>query len=186
MPDSEKPPLLSKTTMPAHPDAIEIRLASPSDNISLLTALLHRAYARLGDMGLRYMAVDQTDDVTRKRMSAGECYIALLDKMPIGTVVFKSMERTRGSPWLDRPDVASLAQLAVDPAIQKAGLGNRLMTLAETRAVESGAREIALDTAEPATHLRHWYTSRGYRFIEYAQWKHTNYRSVIMSKSLPG
>jgi predicted N-acetyltransferase YhbS len=171
---------------PAHPDAIKIRLASPEDDVSLLTALLHRAYARLGNMGLRYMAVDQTDEVTHQRMSAGECYIALLDKTPIGTVLFKPMERTRGSPWLDRPEVASLGQLAVDPSIQHTGLGNRLMTLVETRAVETGAREIALDTAEPAAHLRQWYTSRGYRFIEYAQWKHTNYRSVIMSKSLAG
>jgi predicted N-acetyltransferase YhbS len=165
---------------------MEIRLASAEDDISLLTALLHRAYAQLGNMGLRYKAVDQPDEVTLQRMSAGECYVALLDGTLVGTVLFKPMARTRGSPWLDRPDVASLGQLAVDPAIQKNGLGNRLMTFAETRALESGAREIALDTAEPAAHLRSWYTSRGYRFIEYAQWKHTNYRSVIMSKALAG
>lgn len=175
----------ARTSRPALPDAIDFRLASPDRDAAELTALLHRAYARLGDMGLRYMAVDQTADITRQRMAMGECHLAVLDGAIVGTVLFKPTDRTRGSPWLDRPDIASLAQLAVDPLIQGAGLGNRLMALAETRARESGAREIALDTAEPATHLRHWYSSRGYRFIEYAQWKHTNYRSVVMSKVLP-
>jgi predicted N-acetyltransferase YhbS len=165
---------------------IEIRLASEHDNVSAITALLHRAYARLGEMGLRYMAVDQGDDITRQRMTAAECYLALRDNLPIGTVLFKSPERTRGSPWLDRPDVAGIAQLAVEPALQRSGLGSRLMQAAETRARECGAREIALDTAEPAEHLVSWYASRGYRFIEYVQWKHANYRSVVMSKALAG
>jgi len=54
----------------------------------------------------------------------------------------------------------------------------------EARAAICGASEIALDTAEPATHLQDWYISRGYRPIEFAQWAHTNYRSIIMSKPL--
>ncbi|WP_082988043.1 GNAT family N-acetyltransferase [Bordetella bronchialis] len=169
---------------PDAPDAPEIRLATADDDIAQLTALLHRAYARLGAMGLRYMAVDQPEEVTRQRMALAECYIALRQQAIIGTVLFKPIDRTRGSAWLDRPDVAGLAQLAVDPAFQQTGLGSRLMTVAETRARQSGAREIALDTAEPATHLQRWYASRGYRFVEYVQWKHANYRSMVMSKAL--
>ncbi|ARP80730.1 GNAT family N-acetyltransferase [Bordetella genomosp. 8] len=165
-------------------DSIEIRLAKPSDDITRLTALLHRAYAQLGGMGLRYLAVDQTDEVTRARMAQGECHVALLDGAYVGTVLFKPPERTRGSPWLERPEVAGVAQLAVDPVLQKHGLGARLMALVEARALASGAREIALDTAEPATHLRRWYASLGYRFVEYVQWKHANYRSVVLSKEL--
>ena len=38
---------------------IEIRQFGPDDSIEELTALLHRAYARLGSMGLNYTAVDQ-------------------------------------------------------------------------------------------------------------------------------
>lgn len=165
-------------------DDIELRLASADDDVSQLTALLHRAYAQLGNMGLRYMAVDQSEEVTLARMAQAECYVALLDGAYVGTVLFKPPERTRGSPWLERPDVAGVAQLAVDPDLQKRGLGARLMDLVEARAVACGASEIALDTAEPATHLRRWYTSRGYRFIEYVQWKHANYRSVVLSKTL--
>ncbi|MCD0505861.1 GNAT family N-acetyltransferase [Bordetella petrii] len=164
--------------------AIEIRRAMPDDDAEPLTALLHRAYARLGAMGLNFMAVDQSAEVTRQRMLAAECYLALLRGTIVGTVVFKPPARTRGSPWLDRPDVAGLAQLAVDPAMQQCGLGARLVDWAEARAAACGAREIALDTAEPAEHLRAWYERQGYRVIEYAQWAHANYRSVVMSKPL--
>jgi GNAT superfamily N-acetyltransferase len=96
--------------------------------------------------------------------------------------MFKAAARTGGSPWLDRPEVASLGQFAVAPDFQAQGLGARLMDLVEARAIATGAREIPLDTAEPATHLVAWYGRRGFRLIEHAQWSHTNYRSVIMSK----
>lgn len=164
--------------------AIEIRLFTADDDIRPLTALLHRAYAQLGEMGWKFKAVDQTDDVTRRRVDAGECYVAIAGGSLVGTVLYVPPLRTRGSPWLDRPDIASLHQLGVEPALQRSGLGTRLMECAEARAAVCGAKEIALDTAEPATHLQAWYASRGYRPIEFAQWAHTNYRSVIMSKPL--
>ena len=165
-------------------DGIEVRLMFPTDSIPELTCLLHRAYARLAAMGLRYMATHQSDEVTRERAGQGECYVALKDGVLVGTLLLKSADRTGGSPWLDRPEVASLGQFAVAPEVQALGLGARLMDLVEARATETGAAEIALDTAEPATHLVAWYGRRGYRLIEHAQWEwgHTNYRSVIMSK----
>ena len=165
------------------PDEIEIRLLRPADPIPELTRLLHRAYARLAAMGLRYMATHQSDAVTRERAGQGECWVAVApDGALAGTILFRPAARTSGSPWLDRPEVASLAQFAVAPERQGGGLGARLMDLAERRAAETGAEEIALDTAEPAEHLVALYARRGYRFVEHAQWGHTNYRSVIMSK----
>lgn len=163
---------------------IEVRPFTPDDDVSLLTSLLHRAYAQLGEKGWKFKAVNQTDDVTRQRVAAGECYVAVAGGRLVGTVLYVPPLRTSGTPWLDRPDVASIHQLGVDPALQQSGLGTRLMKYAEARAAICGAREIALDTAEPATHLRDWYASRGYRPIKFAQWAHTNYRSIIMSKSL--
>ena len=165
-------------------DTILIRPLEPSDSIPDLTALLHRAYARLANLGLRYMATDQSDDVTRARIAKGECYIALAGGTICGTIMFQEAARTKGCPWYDRDDVASLGQFAVDPDLQAQGLGRRLIGFVEERATATGAQEIALDTAEPATHLVDWYGRLGYRFIEYAQWSHTNYRSVIMSKAV--
>ncbi len=168
-------------------DNVELRILDPAEPVSELTTLLHRAYARLATMGLRYMATHQSDAVTRDRAASGECWLAVSGGSIVGTVLFKAAERTAGSPWLDRPEVASLGQFAVMPEWQDTGLGTRLMALVERRAAETGAEEIALDTAEPAEHLVKLYQRRGYRFIEFAQWSHTNYRSVIMSKPVrPG
>jgi predicted N-acetyltransferase YhbS len=133
-------------------------------------------------MGLRYMATHQSDEVTQERTGQGECYVAVANGTLVGTIMFKPADRTGGSPWLDRPEVASLGQFAVAPDVQALGLGAHLMDLVEARATETGAAEIALDTAETAAHLAAWYARRGYRLIEHAQWGHTNYRSVIMSK----
>lgn len=163
-----------------------IRSLLPSDSIADLTALLHKAYGRLARMGLRYMATHQSEDVTRERVAQGTCLVAVVDGRLCGTILYRSQTQTRGCPWYDRPEVASLAQFAVDPALQARGIGLSLMERVEALAVAGGAREIALDTAEPAAHLVGWYGRLGYRFVEHARWSHTNYRSVILSKALGG
>ncbi len=58
------------------------------------------------------------------------------------------------------------------------------MKLAEDRAVASGATELAIDISEGAAHLISWYSRRGYRLVDYAQWEGKTYRSVILSKAL--
>jgi len=84
----------------------------------------------------------------------------------------------------DREDVSVLSQFAVEPQFQRHGLGGQLLTWAERRASALGAAEVAVDTAEGAAHLIAFYRARGYHPIDYAQWDHTNYRSVILSKRL--
>jgi GNAT superfamily N-acetyltransferase len=166
-------------------DVIAIRPIGPDDSIEELTALLHRSYAALGDSGLNYTAVDQSAETTRQRLKGGVGFAAVdaQDRI-VGTVVFYPPGQSRGSPWLERSDVAHFGQFAVEPALQQLGIGSRLMDLVEQQARATGAREIALDTAEPATHLIGYYRRRGYRLIEYAQWRGKRYRSAIMSKSL--
>jgi GNAT superfamily N-acetyltransferase len=70
------------------------------------------------------------------------------------------------------------------PPFQKQGTGSLMMEAIETEARAASAAELALDTAEPATALTNWYSRRGYRFIEYAQWDGKRYRSAILSKRL--
>jgi predicted N-acetyltransferase YhbS len=167
-------------------DAIPIRRLEPSDSVEDLTALLHRAYAALGAQGWNYTAVDQTIEGTRKRLAEGTCLVALDgDGRMIGTIMYNPPSVSyAGSPWLCRPDVAHLGQFGVEPSLQRAGIGARLMAAVEDMARADGAREIALDTAEPAVHLVEWYVRCGYRFIEHAQWRGKRYRSVVMSKAL--
>jgi ribosomal protein S18 acetylase RimI-like enzyme len=165
-------------------DPVVIRPWRSTDSVEQLTELLHRAYAGLAAMGLRYWATHQSAEVTLQRIRQGTCLVAEDNGVIRGTIVFRNAAQTSGCPWYDRPDVASFGQFGVDPALQKNGLGRRLLDEVERLAAASGAGELALDTAEPATHLVGWYTRLGYRFIGHAQWQHTNYRSVILSKSI--
>lgn len=175
--------------MPARADAlstISIRRLRPDDSVEDLTALLHRAYAALGAKGWNYTAVDQTIDITRERLAQGTCLVAVDgDGRIVATITYNPPEMSYdGSPWLCRPDVAHLGQFGVEPSLQRGGIGARLMAAVEDMARADGAREIAIDTAEPAVHLVEWYARCGYRFIEHAQWQGKRYRSVIMSKAL--
>ena len=161
-----------------------IRPISETDSLSELTELLHRAYKVLADMGLRFMATHQSVEETGKRVKKGSCFIAEIDSAIIGTITYYPPSVVRGSPWLNRHDVALFGQLAVEPRLQRRGIASRLVDHVENVAHNDGAVELALDTAEPATHLIEWYAKLGYRFIEYVQWDVTNYRSVVMSKTV--
>jgi RimJ/RimL family protein N-acetyltransferase/GNAT superfamily N-acetyltransferase len=162
-----------------------IRGLQPSDSIPELTALLHRAYKRLLDMGLHYTATRQSEELTRRRIGAGTCLVAVLDGSLVGTVTYHRHAEWDGWPWMLREEVATASQFAVEPVLQRQGIGSALMRAVERLAVADGAAELALGTAAPAVHLIDYYTDRGYRFIEHtdATLKH-GYRSVIMSKTL--
>ena len=161
-----------------------IRELAPTDSIVDLTALLHAAYAQLGGMGFNYTAVDQTEDVTRQRVSRGLCLVATDNGALVGTIMFHAPGQSAGCSCYERLDVATIGQFGVLPGLQGAGTGTRLLREAETLAIASGATELALDTSEGADHLIGWYEREGFRFVEHAQWPGKTYRSVIMSKLL--
>jgi len=161
-----------------------VRELAPTDSIADLTALLHAAYAQLGGMGFNYTAVDQTQDVTRKRISRGLCLVATDNGALVGTIMFHAPGQSAGCPCYERPDVATIGQFGVLPDRQGTGTGTRLLREAETLAIASGAAELALDTSEGADHLIGWYEREGFRFVEHAQWPGKTYRSVNMSKRL--
>jgi GNAT superfamily N-acetyltransferase len=164
---------------------IVVRLLDQRDSVHDLTEMLHRAYKRHADRGMRAIAAFQDDMTTAKRIAGGECFVAALrddERRIVGTIVFKDAAQTRGTPWFERGDVASFSQLAVEPWLQGRGIGGLLIRTAERRAVECGAMEIALSTPEPATELVAMYEHKGYRTVEHANWPGTNYRSAIMSK----
>ena len=162
-----------------------IRPINATDSRTAMTELLHAAYAQLGAMGFNYTAVDQTEEVTRKRIARGDCLVAVdADGTLVGTIMLHAPGRSSGCPWYERPEVASIGQFGVSPNRQAGGLGIRLLREAERLAIASGALELALDTSEGADHLIAWYKRQGFRFIEHAQWDGKTYRSVIMSKTL--
>lgn len=163
---------------------ILIRPIEPTDSLEELTDLLHRAYKFLADLGFRFTATHQSVAVTADRIKDGTCLVAVQDGKLVGTITYYNSARKGGTPWYERSDVAYFGQFAVEPTLQKIGLGGYLITLVEELAKRDNMRELALDTAEGATHLIAYYNKRGYRFIDYHSWGTTNYRSVILSKTL--
>lgn len=171
--------------LPQLPEGLVIReFDHRTDSLEEMTLLLHKSYKLLADMGFRFVASYQDAAKTFERIQHACCLVAMLDSKMIGTISYYAPGRKGGTPWYDRTDVAKFGQFAVEPKYQQAGVGGLLLTHVEKLAAEQMAKELALDTAEGAAHLIRFYTKRGYRFIEYAQWKSTNYRSVILSKPL--
>ena len=162
---------------------LKIRQFQESDSITELTSLLHRAYARLGAMGLNYTAVDQTPEVTAKRIRGGNCFVVASGSKLVGTSVAQPTYAENECEYFTRPGVAA-HQFAVDPEHQGAGIGRMLLQRAEQWAKESGFAELAMDTAEQATHLIELYARRGYRHVGWVQWPGKVYRSVVLSKRL--
>lgn len=163
---------------------LDIRLLDNSDSVPDITALLHRAYARLGGMGLNYTAVDQSPEVTAKRIRGGTCFVATMDDTLVGTIVVQPTYAQNECDYFTRPGVAAAHQFAVEPTRQGLGIGRSLLSKAEEWATDQGFRELAMDTAEQATHLIDLYKGLGYRHVDWVQWTGKVYRSVVLSKML--
>ena len=169
-----------------------IRPLGPDDSIEELTDLLHRGYAGLAERGLRYLASHQDVSTTRSRTAAGDCFVAEdpATGALLGTIVVHppGARHGRTAPdepaWYRRDDVAVFAQYCVDPRMAGRGLGRALHATAEAHARALGARELACDTAAEATDLIAMYRRWGYRIVDAADWDVTNYRSVVLSKTL--
>jgi len=169
------------------PGGLVLRLLEPYDSLAELTELLHRAYASLVEMGFRYWASHQSEASTAERVGSGECYVGVLQGRLAATITLVPPGKSHGASWYERPDVAKVQQFAVEPGLQRRGIGSALMDLVESRAREMGAAEVALDTAEGADHLIRMYEARGYRLVDHADWRpQVNYRSVILSLKLSG
>lgn len=168
----------------------EIRLLAARDSIDALTSLLHRAYAPLAERGLNFGAATQDAATTQRRAAEGQCFVAEQRGRIVGTVTVCGPYDLEHAPWAaevpafrDR-DTAHLHQFAVDPALQRRGLGRRLIAACEQWARERGYRRMALDTAEPATELCAMYRRLGYVEVSQVQWQDRSYRSLIMEKPL--
>jgi GNAT superfamily N-acetyltransferase len=162
----------------------QIRPCRLPDDLEVLTAMLHRAYAELGARGWRYSATHQTPEVTERRVRAGQCFIAEVDGALAGTITVKRPNPQSTAATYREEATFMFGQFGVDPAFRGQGIGRALHTHAVRFAEANGATAMALDTAVPAVHLIALYAKWGYREVERCQWGDTNYESVIMKKDL--
>lgn len=171
-------------------ERLEIRLLAARDSFDALTTLLHRAYAPLAARGLNFSAATQDVATTQRRAAEGQCFVAEYRGRIVGTVTVHGVGDPEQLPWSaevpayrDR-DTAHLDQFAVDPALQRRGLGRRLVAACERWAREHGYKRLALDVAEDATELCAMYRRLGYTEGAQVQWKGRTYRSLVMEKPL--
>lgn len=163
------------------------RLDLENESLKDLTSLLHRAYSGLAEQGFRFLATHQDVEMTRERCSQGETYLMELEGKLMGsvTLVLQANEFEGYCPnWYREEGVAKIEQFAVEPALQRQGYGSKLLEHLEDRAVKLGFQQVAFDTAEGALELQRFYAKRGYQKVGEADWPVTNYRSIIMAKSL--
>jgi len=163
---------------------IAIRRFQLNDSLEELTGLLRRAFSSLGRQGLNCTCVDQTLDVTRRRVALGDCFVAVADRRVVGTITLHGVDRASAVNWYRNPEVASVHQFAVDPSHQGAGVGRALLRTAEDWARSRRYVQLALDTPEPAEHLRAFYRRRGFMQAETLRFAGKSYFSVVLSKAL--
>ncbi len=165
-------------------ESLIVRKWRKTDDVAEITVLLHRAYAQLANLGFRYYATWQDDTVTLERLSQGIAFIAEFNGKIVGTATLYLPPGKTGCQWYDRSDVARFGQFGVEPALQRNGIGSRLIEEIESTTAMHGVPNLALDTAEGATHLIELYRRKGYEYACDADWEITNYRSIIMNKKL--
>jgi len=165
---------------------ILLRRLEDGDSLEQLTDMLHRAFSRIGAMGISCSCVSQPPEVTRQRISHGECFVALSGDLIVGTITLYAPEAASDSKHYRNVRVGTLRQLAVDPLFHGQEIGNTLLHLAETWARHRGYLWLALDTPEPANHLVDYYQHQGFRIKEIVQFAGRPYRSVVFSKSVAG
>ena len=162
---------------------VELRRFDPSrDSYVALTALLHRAFTRLGSMGLNCTCVDQTVETTRSRAMRGDCYVAVCEGRIVGTMTLYAPDRESLCDLYRRDDIASLRQFGVEPVWQARGIGTLLIAFADHWAATRGYAELALDTPQPAAHLITFYRGQGFRIVDFVRFDGKHYDSAILSK----
>lgn len=155
------------------------------DSLKVLTELLHRAYAPLAALGFRFVATYQSEQETASRIQRGHCWVAELNGVPVATICLYSGPKAESScAWYRCQGVWYFGQFAVEPHVQRSGVGRALLNVVEAYARRNAATELALDTAEGAQHLIEYYSRQGFRPVGFVQWDVTNYRSIVMSKTL--
>lgn len=164
---------------------IVIRSLSPDDSLEEITSLLHRAYKKNAELNIHFIASHQTPHVTQERLDQGTAFIAELEGRIVGTITLTFPIEVPHAEYMTDKPLASFGQFAVEPDLQGAGLGRKLIETVEKEAKRLGAQEICLDTAQPADHLVSYYKKLGYEIQAEADWRpEVNYKSWVMVKDL--
>ncbi len=89
----------------------------------------------------------------------------------------------------DAAKLAKISMVAVDPDMQRLGIGRRLVAIAEALSSALGCDAVALDVVSAREDLLRWYRGLGYREVGAAPYLHRPTKMpchfVLFEKSLP-
>jgi GNAT superfamily N-acetyltransferase len=166
---------------------LTFRPVADGDDLVALTELIRSAYAPHAERGLRYWGTHQTVEDTAKRLASGIAFVADLEGQTIATITLRRPEPESPVRLLRDEHTWSFGQFCVAPGHNGRGVGKALHDYALGIAYAEGCRTMALHTAQPAIGLIAMYETWGYSVVGTCDWRpHTNYLSVLMSKTLPG
>jgi ribosomal protein S18 acetylase RimI-like enzyme len=164
-----------------------IAWTSDYDCFTAATELIHRAYAVHRVRGITFGAATQSVAATRRRIKTSTAtWIVKACQNIIGIISYYDCVRfPRTEPkWYARPDASHFGQFAVEPERQGLGIGQRLMSCVEDKAVADQKAQLCCDTASTATRLIAFYEARGFRPVDRHQWPNQDFESVVLSKAL--
>ena len=151
-----------------------VRRAGPDDADELAT-LVNRAY----EVERSFVAGERTDAAEIARLCGQGHFLVLGAGGEIAAAVHVRADGARGA----------LSMLSVAPERQGAGLGKRLVAVAEAWCAAMGCETIALQVVNLRSELEAWYRSLGYRVIGIAPYEHRDVlracHFVLMEKRLP-
>lgn len=134
--------------------------ARPAD-LPALKSLIERAYrgetARLG-------WTHEADLLEGERITLADLK-ATVDAPETQMLVARDEDRIVGSVAITKvqPTLSYLGMLAVDPTLQSAGLGRKLLDAGEALARSGGAERLEMTVIDTREELIAWYERRGYR-----------------------
>lgn len=164
---------------------VVIRDLDPADDLTVITKIIHLAYAQRQSENLRYWATHQTVEDTALRFGWGHALVATIESQIVGTVTIRPPQPESPVIAYRDPTTWVLYQFAVDPAHQGRCIGRKLHDAALAVAGSHGAKFAAIDTAVAAIDLIRMYERWGYSIIGECDWRpKTNYASIVMRRPI--
>ncbi len=144
-----------------------------------ITELLHTAFAKRVNQGMRFRAASQDVQTTIEKVGDGICLVALLDNKLVGTitVIYRKVD-SKNKKWYHNNSYCYADQLAVHPAYQKKGIAEKLRAERLKICFEKKVDACILDTSIKAKSLVKLHIDSGFQKVELLSSPHTNYYSV--------
>jgi DNA-binding MarR family transcriptional regulator/ribosomal protein S18 acetylase RimI-like enzyme len=139
---------------------MELQPALDSD-VPALVALMNRAYRGVGpDAGWN----SEAEYIEGERTNVAVLREELKAKPEASLLMWRTSAEIQGCVWLEPLDSGCwyLGSLTVDPSLQAAGLGRKLLAASEDWVARRGGREIKMTVVNVRESLLAWYSRRGY------------------------